>query len=146
MEPLAGTYALILRNHSKTTTNVGRWGWISLEEGYYIYIGSAFGPGGVRARVSRHLRKKKRKHWHIDYLRDLMNPVGVWYTHDRQHLEHRWARLLSDMSCISSTHGFGCSDCKCDSHLFYAFMKSALALVPGVFGGEVETLYYRETA
>jgi Uri superfamily endonuclease len=65
----AGTYALILRSHSKATTQVGRWGRINLETGYYIYIGSAFGPGGVRARVSRHFRKEKRKHWHIDYLR-----------------------------------------------------------------------------
>ena len=146
MERLAGTYALILRNYSKATIQIGRWGRICVKPGYYSYIGSAFGPGGVRARVSRHLRKEKRKHWHIDYLHGFMEPVGIWYTHDRRRLEHIWARSLSDMDGIMSVHGFGCSDCNCDSHLFYAPTKSALGLVPGVDVGEVEFSHYRDVA
>jgi Uri superfamily endonuclease len=57
-----GTYALILQYDSKASTQIGRWRQIDLEPGYYIYIGSAFGPGGVRARVSRHCRGDKPKH------------------------------------------------------------------------------------
>jgi len=143
MESHSGTYALILRNRSKATTQVGRWGRIDLETGYYIYVGSAFGPGGVQARVSRHFRKEKRKHWHIDHLREFMSPVGVWYTYDRKRLEHVWARLLSDESGITSIQRFGCSDCNCQSHLFYASTKSALALVSRIVGGEVKSLSYR---
>ncbi len=138
MERLAGTYALILRNYSKATIQIGRWGRICVKPGYYSYIGSAFGPGGLRARVSRHLRQEKRKHWHIDYLREFMEPVGAWYTHDRQRLEHIWAQSLSEMDGLISTHGFGCSDCNCDSHLFHAPTKSALDQVPRVNVGEVE--------
>ncbi len=33
MERLAGTYALILRNYSKVTIQIGRWGRIRLEPG-----------------------------------------------------------------------------------------------------------------
>jgi len=144
MESRAGTYALILRSRSKATTQVGRWGRIDVEAGYYVYIGSAFGPGGVQARVSRHFRKEKRRHWHIDYLREFVSPIGAWYSHDGQRLEHIWARLLSDMSGMSSIGRFGSSDCNCQSHLFYASTKSALTLVSSVIGGEVKSLSYRD--
>jgi len=146
MERLDGTYALILRNYSRATIQIGRWSRICVKPGYYSYIGSAFGPGGVRARVSRHLRKEKRKHWHIDYLREFMEPVGVWFTHDRQRLEHIWARALSDVGGITSIHGFGCSDCNCNSHLFHAPTKSASGLVPCVDIGKVEFFHYRDVA
>jgi Uri superfamily endonuclease len=143
MERLSGTYALILRNYSKATIQIGRWGRICVKPGYYSYIGSAFGPGGVRARVSRHLRKEKRKHWHIDYLREFMEPVGIWYTHDRRRLEHIWAQSLSEMGGLMSIHGFGCSDCNCDSHLFHASTKIALDQVFCVDVGEVEFFHRR---
>lgn len=143
MESHSGTYAPILRSRSKATTQVGRRGRIDLETGYYIYIGSAFGPGGVQVRVSRHFRKEKRKRWHIDYLREFVSPVGVWYTYDRKRLEHVWARLLWNVSGISSFQRFGCSDCNCQSHLFYTSTKSALALVSRIVGGEVKLLSYR---
>ncbi len=38
-----GTYILILRNDVNVTNQVGRWGWMDLETGYYLYVGSAFG-------------------------------------------------------------------------------------------------------
>ncbi len=114
-----GTYALILQSHSPQSIQVGRWGGLELQPGYYIYVGSAFGPGGVRARVSRHLRRDKRKHWHIDYLRDYMNPLEVWVSYEVDHLEHEWAGVLIEMSEMIPIQGFGCSDCKCYTHLFF---------------------------
>jgi Uri superfamily endonuclease len=41
---------------------------VSLVPGRYIYAGSAYGPGGLKARVSRHMRRAKRSQWHIDQL------------------------------------------------------------------------------
>lgn len=41
---------------------------VILEPSVYFYIGSARGPGGVLARVARHLVKEKRVWWHIDKL------------------------------------------------------------------------------
>ncbi len=138
-----GTYALILRSRSKATTQVGRWGQINLEKGYYIYVGSAFGPGGVQARVLRHIRKKKPYHWHIDHLREYLSPVGAWYTHDRKRLEHRWAHFLSGMSGISSVQRVGCSDCNCRSHLFYTSMEPDLAVFSNMVASEVKSWSYR---
>lgn len=114
-----GTYALILCCPSPVSIQVGRWRKIEIQAGYYVYVGSAFGPGGVRARVSRHLRADKPKHWHIDYLREFATPVAIWVSFELVRLEHRWAKAFYAMEEMSAIEGFGCSDCKCHSHLFY---------------------------
>ena len=115
-----GTYVLILRSDSKQQVQVGRQGKIRLKHGFYLYVGSAFGPGGVQARVSRHCRHNKKHHWHIDYIREFMQPVSVWYNQGSIHQEHTWAGILADLPGNSSIAGIGCSDCQCDSHLFYS--------------------------
>jgi Uri superfamily endonuclease len=145
MKSKPGTYALILQNRSSAQVQIGRWRRIDLEPGYYIYIGSAFGPGGVQARVLRHCRRTKRKHWHIDYLRPLMHPVGAWYSHETRRLEHRWAQLLGDMNGISPVQGFGCSDCRCYSHLFQTSETPDFALFNPIAAGRVESWSYHDT-
>jgi Uri superfamily endonuclease len=114
-----GTYALVLYTTRKAIVQIGRWGNLALRPGYYIYVGSAFGPGGVWARVSRHCRESKSKHWHIDYLREKATVESVWYSHRKTRLEHRWAIALANWNKAQPVPGFGCSDCGCDSHLFY---------------------------
>lgn len=114
-----GTYAFLLQSHLIETIQVGRWGQLALQPGYYLYVGSAFGPGGVRARVSRHLRMDKRKHWHIDYLREHITPVDIWVSYEAKHLEHEWAGILFKRPATTPIQGFGCSDCRCYSHLFF---------------------------
>ena len=118
MKPEPGTYALLLQSSVSAEISIGRWGLLCLEPGYYIYVGSAFGPGGVRARVARHFRKAKRAHWHIDYLREATDAVCVWCSYKREHLEHAWARTFERMSGVSCIEGFGSSDCSCAGHLF----------------------------
>jgi Uri superfamily endonuclease len=98
---------------------IGRWREIDIQPGYYIYVGSAFGPGGVRARVSRHCRTDKPKHWHIDYLREFVILLGVWVSYEPERLEHQWAQALYGLEKMTPIQGFGCSDCRCYSHLFY---------------------------
>lgn len=143
MKPEPGTYAFILRSRSKVKVQIGRWRQIDLEPGYYIYVGSAFGPGGVQARVLRHCRKAKPHHWHIDYLREFLSPVGAWYSHDTTRLEHPWAQVFCDMRGLSSIQGFGCSDCKCYSHLFQTSTAPDFALFSRMAGGKVESWAYR---
>jgi len=63
-----GTYALLLYSASDAEIRVGRLGHMRLQSGFYVYVGSALGPGGVRARVRHHLLDSPRPHWHIDYL------------------------------------------------------------------------------
>jgi Uri superfamily endonuclease len=126
VEAKPGTYVLVLRCPSRARIQIGRWREIDLKRGYYCYVGSAFGPGGVRARVHRHFRNAKALHWHIDYLGEFTKPVCAWYSHAPKRLEHRWAALLSDMPGLSAIPGFGCSDCSCDSHLFFSPRKPVL--------------------
>jgi hypothetical protein len=40
----------------------------TLETGRYLYCGSAKGPGGIRARLTRHMRVGKLIRWHMDRL------------------------------------------------------------------------------
>jgi Uri superfamily endonuclease len=116
-----GTYILVMHNNSReATVQVGRLSDLSLKTGWYLYVGSAFGPGGLMARIERHLRKKKRRHWHIDYLLAKISVQRVWYIVADRKLEHRWAAaLLSQSGATIAMPGFGASDCSCKSHLLY---------------------------
>jgi Uri superfamily endonuclease len=135
----AGTYALILRSATRGELQVGRWGRLGLEVGYYIYVGSALGPGGVRARVLRHCRDRKPLHWHIDYLRQRVEPVCVWYRHSTANLEHRWARAAGELPSMSPIEGFGCSDCRCRAHLYRSGTRPDLAQFARAVGGSLES-------
>jgi Uri superfamily endonuclease len=136
MKPEPGTYILVLKSNQRASVQIGRWGHLEIQRGYYTYVGSAFGPGGVSARVSRHLREDKSKRWHIDYLREVTVPVSVWYSHDPDHLEHDWATVLSRMTGTVPINGLGCSDCRCDAHLFFSSKKPEFSEFTGIAQGD----------
>ena len=130
-----GTYALVLHSESNDEIQVGRWGRLQMCPGYYIYIGSAFGPGGLAARVGRHLRRNKSKRWHIDYLRARAVPVAVWCSYAPKRLEHEWAQALTARADFDPIPGFGCSDCSCPAHLFYAAAEPRLSVCAAALEG-----------
>jgi Uri superfamily endonuclease len=136
MKSQPGTYALILQIHAKASVQIGRLRQIDIQPGYYIYVGSAFGPGGVRARVSRHCRTDKPKHWHIDYLCKFAIPLAVWISHETEKLEHRWAQIFYERREMTPIQRFGCSDCKCYSHLFHTVIAPDV-----VWLGPVDSIY-----
>ena len=119
MRPEPGTYVLVLESNQRESVQIGKWGKLEINSGYYLYVGSAFGPGGVLSRVSRHCREEKSKRWHIDFLRECTSLKAVWYRHGSERLEHRWAKALESAAQTALIKGFGCSDCHCASHLFY---------------------------
>lgn len=87
-----------------------------LAPGIYVYAGSAFGPGGIRARVMRHLRAGNRPHWHIDHLSGAAECIGVEGFPGRRECAIV-AELLSAGAMVPVT-GFGSSDCRtCRAHL-----------------------------
>ncbi len=91
-----------------------------LRTGWYVYVGSAFGPGGLAARVGRHLRLRKTARWHVDYLPAAAEPVGVWTSTDPVSREHAWAAIFQSLPGASiPLPGFGASDCRCPAHLFF---------------------------
>jgi Uri superfamily endonuclease len=54
LEPKPGTYALILSCSTNIRVQIGRLGTMLLQPGYYVYLGSALGSGGLRARIAHH--------------------------------------------------------------------------------------------
>ncbi|MBK9053356.1 MAG: DUF123 domain-containing protein [Chloroflexi bacterium] len=83
-----------------------------VRHGWYVYVGSAFGPGGVKGRVGHHMRPQTKPHWHIDYLRQVAPLVEVWYTHDPIRHEHTWASLFHHLpDATIPLPRFGASDC-----------------------------------
>ena len=124
-----GTYVLWLRCAIQGERSIGKLGTLHLQPGYYAYVGSAFGPGGLRARIQHHLRTPKRPHWHIDYLREVTIAQEIWFIHGDRCMEHRWAGRLAQLPEVRiPLAGFGSSDCRCPAHLFHC--KSMLQPFP----------------
>ncbi len=114
-----GVYLLIIEIQKPLTIVIGNTRY-KLEPGYYIYVGSAWGPGGLRSRIARHIRKDKKIHWHIDRITStpftavkticLLPGAPPYY-------ESRIAGILS--AKLDFIPGFGSTDRRGDtSHLF----------------------------
>lgn len=118
MTTALGTYALVLQAEAEQAIDVGALGTLAVRPGWYVYVGSAFGPGGLRARVHRHVRADGAQHWHVDYVRAVTSVDAVWYTSDDTCRECDWATMLrSQEEGRVPLAGFGASDCACASHL-----------------------------
>jgi len=114
----SGTYILIINVPSPVDTTVGKLGKIAFPSGSYAYVGSALGPGGLAARLGRYNVGPNRKHWHINYLLDHAELVGVLFRSDDRRRECAWAGWVMERTpCF--VLGFGSSDCRCESHLFF---------------------------
>ena len=115
-----GSYALVLHRSRGGSIMVGKFGILQFRAGFYVYIGSAFGPGGVRSRVGRHLQGSESRHWHIDYFRPGAEIIEVWYSNDPIRREHDWAQhLMASVGAKVPLRGFGSSDCQCRSHFVF---------------------------
>lgn len=113
-----GIYSLVLKLEKNSKINIGKLSSFLFPKGYYVYVGSAM--NGLEARITRHKRKDKKFHWHIDYFLKRAKIMSVHITKTSQKLECKLSRKVQDI--INSSvilKGFGSSDCKCSSHLFY---------------------------
>jgi Uri superfamily endonuclease len=137
-----GTYALLLRLRGKVTLRVGKLGACDFLPGLYVYVGSAMGPGGIRARVSRHLRIDKQKHWHVDVLRPECQVEGVCWTAGGCRLECAWVRALLALpeACVPA-RGFGAGDCTagCPAHLVRLERSRRISQIRGVIAAPAST-------
>ena len=114
----AGTYALYIDLSRTETLIVGSLGTHQFQKGYYLYIGTAQGPGGLYARVNRHLRPvgEKRQHWHIDKLLSKAEIQEVCWQTGSPSTECDWADAFEQFG-VRFPFGFGASDCRCSGHL-----------------------------
>ena len=114
---LKGTYCLIIHLRKDTSIEVGKCGSINFKMGYYVYVGSAL--NSLESRLKRHLSPNKKLFWHVDYLLNSSNAgiEEIVFAVD----EGKWECVLAaEISKEGVEVGdFGCSDCKCSSHLFY---------------------------
>ncbi|MGF3523277.1 MAG: GIY-YIG nuclease family protein [Candidatus Bathyarchaeia archaeon] len=113
---LKGIYVLIIHVKKSVKIRIGALGTVNIEEGKYAYVGSA--QKNLECRVRRHLRREKRKFWHIDYLldSDTAEVLEVRYKSGDKTEECKIAQLIAKQG--KAVEGFGASDCRCISHLF----------------------------
>ncbi len=111
-----GAYLVVLELARKTRISVGSLGEVSFPGGHYVYVGSAM--KGLAARLARHRRKRKRLHWHIDYLRERARFVEAFALRSSRRDECDLARALSRLG-RPFPPGFGSSDCSCPGHLVH---------------------------
>ncbi|WP_319477507.1 DNA/RNA nuclease SfsA [Marispirochaeta aestuarii] len=124
----SGVYLLSVRLDYPRTLEIGALGKLKFEKGTYVYTGSA--RKNLEQRTARHLRRRKRLHWHIDYLvkeADYLEVFPVRST--KTDLECRLARDVAQIA-ESSITGFGSSDCQCPSHLYRLDAEGEKSLLP----------------
>lgn len=113
---VSGAYALLITLEAPAVLPMPRFGGV-LDPGHYCYLGSAFGPGGIRARCTRHLRRDKPKKWHVDWLTNVAVDVAV-SPHPGATECALTARLSAFHGASIPIAGFGSSDCRrCPAHL-----------------------------
>ncbi len=120
LPPLPGTYLLLLRLDHTAEIQVGKLGNFRFPRGWYVYVGSARGAGGLPARLRRHWRGAAPAHWHVDFLRRHARPMLIRWQSGAARRECEWARAIGGCDGASVlAPGFGASDCGCVSHLWY---------------------------
>ncbi len=138
---IKGTYTLVIFLPREKRVTVGRLGRHLFPSGYYAYTGSAQGQGALNlgGRVERHLKKGKKKRWHIDYLLSAreVKAVSVIAAKTGKNMECEVNGYLKEkLRADVPVPKFGASDCKskCGSHLLYLGLDvSAVRRIPEVY-------------
>jgi Uri superfamily endonuclease len=122
----SGIYTLLLFLSKEVYLNIGKMGKTRFPEGYYTYTGSALGKGAsnLNHRIARHLKKKKRKFWHIDYLlaNESVAVEAFIVAETNENMECALNQHIKNMLRAEvPVKGFGASDCRknCGSHLLH---------------------------
>lgn len=109
------SYQLFIKVRKDINLKVGKLGRFTFPFGSYVYTGSA--KTNINKRIERHLSKKKKLHWHIDYL----------LNNDYAEVINTKKSIMIECSLNKKTNGtiiikgFGSTDCNldCKSHLKY---------------------------
>ena len=112
-----GAYVLIVTLARARRLDLPRFKDPRLPAGRYAYCGSARGPGGLRARLARHLRRDKALRWHVDHLTAAGRVTALVPVPQGAECALRAALHMAPGVTIPIP-GFGSSDCRtCPSHL-----------------------------
>ncbi|MFC1976443.1 DUF123 domain-containing protein [Chloroflexota bacterium] len=122
-----GNYVLLLHLPTDEKLTIGKLGTFNFPAGWYTYVGSAFGSGGLVGRLKHHLEPVERPHWHIDYFRQAARLQEIWLSPSTERREQAWVDLM--MAVPGATivvEGFGASDSDRESHLIYFDVRPSL--------------------
>jgi len=113
-----GTYLLLLQVAEQAARQVGRFGQVIIQPGWYVYVGSA--RGGLGARLRRHARTGKRRHWHIDALGEVARLARIPVRVGGGRLECAAAAHVAALpGAACPIARFGASDCRCPAQRFF---------------------------
>lgn len=114
---IKGAYVLVIKLDDAVAINLPGQRCIPLVPGTYLYVGSANGPGGIKARLTRHFKPVKKLHWHVDQLTTKTGRVSAIAVPGGNECELR--KVLTNLGQFQTIiPGFGSSDCgHCSSHL-----------------------------
>ncbi|MBA7640864.1 hypothetical protein ES703_48535 [subsurface metagenome] len=117
-------YILFIKIKRNIRARIGVLGIKVFPAGYYIYIGS--GRKNLMERIKRHIKMKKKKFWHIDYLltkRDV-SIIDVYLT------EKTESNIVNRIQTLKGARPypvrFGSSDTKNMTHFFHLNNKSSI--------------------
>jgi len=108
-----GTYLLFLKVERDTFVKSKSKEWY-IKAGLYVYVGSAF--NNLEKRIERHLKKEKKKHWHIDFLLEKAQVVKVLKIISDERLEERISKYFCQLYQVIPK--FGSTDLKTCGNLF----------------------------
>lgn len=112
-----GAYALVINLAGPLVLEIPRYAGSRLPAGRYVYCGSAYGPGGIAARVRRHCRTDKKLRWHVDHLTRTGTVVDVVPVVGGRECVLLAAALTTPGAHVP-LHRFGSMDCtSCRAHL-----------------------------
>jgi Uri superfamily endonuclease len=124
---MTGIYVMLIELERPHLILAGKKHRFDFQKGFYGYVGSAL--SGLEKRLERHLSSRKRLHWHVDYLLRAAKIRNIICAETGIRKECMLAQTLSQR--LPPIAGFGCSDCHCQSHLF--FCQDIEALKASVF-------------
>ena len=112
-----GAYVLLIELGAPLVLEVASLARAVLPAGRYAYCGSAYGPGGLKARIGRHLRRDKAHRWHVDHLTAAGRIVAFRAVPGGRECD-LLARVLEMPGASVPVPRFGSSDCRaCPAHL-----------------------------
>ncbi len=112
-----GAYVLVIELTAPLALDIAGLPRARLAPGRYAYCGSAYGPGGLNARIGRHQRADKALRWHVDRLTVAGRVVDVQAVPGGRECD-LLARVLDMPGASVPIPGFGATDCRrCPAHL-----------------------------
>ncbi|MEO0232182.1 MAG: DNA/RNA nuclease SfsA [candidate division WOR-3 bacterium] len=111
-----GSYIIYGELKRSISLKIGGLGEIFFKKGHYLYIGSSM--NSLSSRIKRHLRKKKKLRWHIDYLIHYLENIKPIPIRASEFLECSISKEIEKIS-DGFIKNFGSSDCRCKSHLYF---------------------------